>query len=307
MLYCFLLRRLLRYRLEYALIWPVVKLLGLLPRRAAHILAGVVGLILFAGAPALRRVGRKNLAMAMPGLMPDERDRILRGVFRNLSRMLAEIALFPRYTPQNIAEIITYDGFENYAAAVAQGRGVLYLTGHLGAWEMSAFAHAMNGHPLYVLIRALDNPYLNALVNRYRTMSGNKIMEKRDFLRGILAAMKANEAVGILVDQNSSMTEGVFVNLFGIPACTATGLARIAMRTGAAVVPVFAVWNGDKYRLRFDPALTLVSTGETDADIIANTQLFTSVIEQYARRYPDQWLWIHRRWKTRPHGEPPVY
>jgi KDO2-lipid IV(A) lauroyltransferase len=161
-----------------------------------------------------------------------------------------------------------------------------------------------------VLIRALDNAYLNDLVNRYRGLCGNKIIEKRDFLRGILAALKENEAVGILMDQNSSMTEGVmvdFLDFFGIPACTAAGMARIAMRTGAAVVPAFAFWEGTKYRLCFDPPLELVSSGGADADVVANTQLFTKVLEKYVRRYPDQWLWIHRRWKTRPPGEKSLY
>jgi KDO2-lipid IV(A) lauroyltransferase len=301
--------RLHRYRLEYALIWPAVKLLGLLPRPVSHAVAGLFGMIVYAGAPRLRAVGQKNLAMAMPDLPAAERARILRGVFRNLARMLAEITQFPRCTRDNISQVFAYDGFENYAEAVARGRGVLYLTAHLGAWELSAFCHATMGHSMYVLIRALDNPYLNELVNRYRTMSGNQIIEKRDFLRGILAAMKENQAVGILIDQNSSMTEGVFVDFFGIPACTAAGMARIAMRTGAAVVPAFMLWNqaDGRYRLRFDPPLELVSTGDTDADVVANTQLFMKTIEGYVRRYPDQWLWIHRRWKTRPPGAAAIY
>ena len=299
--------RLLRYRLEYALTWPVIKGLGLLPRPAARAVAQALGWLLWLVTPRLRAVAHRNLTLAMPELSAAERANIVRGVYRSLARQIAEVAFLPRLTPQNISEVVTYDGFENYAQAVAQGRGVLFLTGHLGAWELSAFAHALCGHPLFILIRALDNPYLNELVNHYRTMSGNKIIEKRDFLRGILGALKENQAVGILADQNSSMTEGVMVDFFGLPACTAAGLARIALKTGAAVVPGFTLWHGDKYHLRFDPALTLVSTGDPDADAVANTQLFTKVIEEYVRRYPDQWLWIHRRWKTRPPGEAELY
>ena len=297
----------LRYRLEYALLWPIVKILGLLPRPLARGVGGLVGMIFYLLASRLRRVARKNLAMAMPDLSEAERARIIRGVFRNLSRMLAELALFPRYTRENVARVIPYDGFENYAAAVARGKGVIYLTGHLGAWELGAFAQSVYGHPLNVMIRALDNPYLNGLVNRYRTLAGNRIIEKRDFLRGVLQALKNNEAVGILMDQNSSLAEGVFVDFFGVPACTSTGMARIALRTGAAVVPAFGFWEKSRYRLRFDPPLTLIETGDQEKDIAANTQLFTKVLEDYIRHYPDQWLWIHRRWKTRPPGEAGIY
>lgn len=296
-----------RHHLEYALVWTVVRVLGFLPRPLARLVAGIVGIIFYLLAGRLRRVARRNLEMALPPLDARARARITRGVFRNLSRMLAEFALFPRYTRENVSQVITYDGFENYAAAVERGRGVLYLTGHLGAWELGAFAQSVYGHPLRVVIRALDNPLLNDLVNRYRALGGNRVIEKRDFLRGILEALKNNEAVGILMDQNSSPAEGVFVDFFGVPACTSTGMARIALRTGAAVVPAFAFWEKNKYRLRFDPPLELIQTGDSEHDVAANTQLFTRVLEDYVRRYPDQWLWIHRRWKTRPVGEKGIY
>ncbi|MGE5082057.1 MAG: lysophospholipid acyltransferase family protein, partial [Acidobacteriota bacterium] len=143
----------------------------------------------------------------------------------------------------------------------------------------------------------------------YRTMHGNKVVPKDDFVRGLLAAMKAGETVGILMDTNMTPPQGVFVDFFGIPACTASGLARIALRTDAAVVPGFTIWDESlrKYRLRFDPALELVRTGDLEADIVTNTQNFTKVIEGYVRQYPEQWLWVHRRWKTRPPGEKPLY
>jgi len=134
-------------------------------------------------------------------------------------------------------------------------------------------------------------------------------VDKDNFVRGLLSAMKAGETVGILMDTNMTPPQGVFVDFFGIPACTASGLARIALRTDAAVVPGFTIWDRElrKYRLRFDPALALIRTGVEEADIVANTALFTKVIEQYVRRYPDQWLWVHRRWKTRPAGEKSLY
>jgi KDO2-lipid IV(A) lauroyltransferase len=158
-------------------------------------------------------------------------------------------------------------------------------------------------------MRPLDNVYLDRLTRRYRTMHGNSMVDKDDFVRGLLSAMKAGETVGILMDTNMTPPQGVFVDFFGIPACTASGLARIALRTDAAVVPGFTIWDPAlrKYRLRFDPAINLVRTGDDDADAVANTALFTKVIEEYVRRYPDQWLWVHRRWKTRPEGQPPLY
>jgi KDO2-lipid IV(A) lauroyltransferase len=140
-------------------------------------------------------------------------------------------------------------------------------------------------------------------------MHGNFMVDKDDFVRGLLGAMKAGETVGILMDTNMTPPQGVFVDFFGISACTASGLARIALRTDAAVVPGFTIWDSAlrKYRLHFDAAINLVRTGNDDADAIANTALFTKVIEDYVRRYPDQWLWVHRRWKTRPEGQPPLY
>jgi KDO2-lipid IV(A) lauroyltransferase len=158
-------------------------------------------------------------------------------------------------------------------------------------------------------MRPLDNFYLDRLTREYRTMHGNSMVDKDDFVRGLLSAMKAGETVGILMDTNMTPPQGVFVDFFGIPACTASGLARIALRTDAAVVPGFTIWDSalGKYRLRFDPAIKLVRTGNDDADAVANTALFTKVIEDYVRRYPDQWLWVHRRWKTRPEGQPPLY
>ncbi len=301
--------RLIRHKVEYALASAILWALERLPRPVARGLAMSVTLLAYLLVGRFRRVARRNLELALPELNAGERRRIAHGVFRNLGRMLAEFAHFPRYTFDNVGKVIAFDGFENYAEALRRGRGVLFLTGHLGAWELGAFAQSVYGYPLHVVIRALDNPSLNALVNARRTLAGNYIIEKRDFLRGILEALKKNEAVGILMDQNSSEQEGVFVDFFGRAACTATGFAKIALRTGAAVVPAFAFWDPQRghYRLRFDPPLDLVRTGDSKHDVAANTQLFTRVLEEHIRRLPDQWLWIHRRWKTRPPGEPPLY
>lgn len=299
----------MRERLEYAIVWLWVKTLGLLPRAIARAVGIGFGLVVYVVHRRLRHVGIRNLQLAYPDMSGRERRRILRGEFISLGRQLAEFCLFPRYTPENISQVVIYDGFENFERAFARGKGVLFLTGHLGAWELSAFAHSLHGHPLAVVMRSLDNPYVDALIQQYRTLHGNRTVDKDDFVRGLLSAMRAGETVGILMDTNMTPPQGVFVPFFGIPACTASGLARIALRTNAAVVPGFSVWDAKlrKYILRFDPPVELIRTGDDQADVVANTAKFTKVIEDFVRRYPDQWLWVHRRWKTRPEGEKPLY
>lgn len=283
--------------------------MGLLPRPVARAIGIVIGLTVYHLHGRLRAVGMRNLALAFPEMSVDDRRRLLRGEFVSLGRQLAEVCLFPRYTRENVSQVVVYDGLENYERAMARGKGVLFLTGHLGAWEISAFAHSLQGHPLSIVMRPLDNRYIDALLHHYRTMHGNRTVSKDDFVRGLLSAMRAGEAVGILMDTNMTPPQGVFVNFFGIPAYTASGLARIALRTNAAVVPGFTTWDQKlgKYILRFDSMLELIRTGNDQADIVANTAMFTSVIEDYVRRYPDQWLWLHRRWKTRPEGEATLY
>jgi len=299
----------MRRKLEYAAAWPFLKIMGGLPRPLARAFAIGIAQIVYLLHFRLRQVGMRNLAMAFPEKSLGERRRILRGVFTSLGRQLAELCQFPRYTAQNVDAVVVYDGLENYKRAYARGKGVLFLTAHFGGWELSAFAHSLHGHWLHVVMRPMDNPYLDRLLQSYRTMHGNRVVPKDDFVRGLLAAMRARETVGILMDTNMTPPQGVFVDFFGIPACTASGLARIALRTDAAVVPGFTIWDEalGKYRLRFDPAIELVRTGDLEADIIGNTQRFTKVIEEYVRKYPEQWLWVHRRWKTRPEGEKGLY
>ena len=190
----------------------------------------------------LRRVGLRNLQLAFPEMSRRERARILRQEFTSLGRQLAELCLFPTYTRENVGKVVIYEGFENFQTALDRGKGVLFLTAHLGAWELSAFAHSLHGHPLHVVMRPMDNALLDQMIRTYRTMHGNKTVDKDDFVRGLIGAMRAGETVGILMDTNMTPPQGIFVDFFGIPACTASGMARIALRTDAAVVPGFTVW-----------------------------------------------------------------
>jgi Kdo2-lipid IVA lauroyltransferase/acyltransferase len=299
----------MRFRLEYALAWSVVKTVGVLPRSIARAVGITLGQVIYLLHGKLRRVGMRNLQMVFPDKTLRQRRRILRGEFTSLGRQLAEVCLFPRYTRKNVSQVVVYDGFENFEQAAARGKGVLFLTGHLGGWELSAFAHSLYGHPLRFVMRPLDNPYLDRMVRKYRTMHGNVPIDKDDPVRELLRAMKEGATVGILMDTNMMPPQGIFVDFFAIPASTASGLARIALRTDAAVLPGFTLWDPAlrKYRLRFDPPVTLIRTDNLEVDIAANTQQFTKVIEEFVRRYPDQWLWVHRRWKTRPPDQPPLY
>ena len=179
----------------------------------------------------------------------------------------------------------------------------------MSAWELAPFAHALYGHPLHFLVRPVANPRVDALINRYRCLSGNQPIEKNRSARAILKVLGEGGTVGILADTNTSLDEGVFVDFFGRPASTTSGIARIALRTDAAVIPGFLAWDADekKYRLQFARALELVRTGDEDADVRENTARFMAVIEAWVREHPDQWLWVHKRWKTRPPGESAIY
>src|SRR5882672_7799287 len=214
----------MRQRLEYALAWLIIKPLALLPRPLARATAIALAWVIYLVHFRLRRVGMRNLALAFPEMGRHQRAKILRGEFTSLGRQLAELCHFPKYTKENVGKVIVYDGFENYERAFARGKGVLFLTAHFGGWELSAFTHSMHGHWMHVVMRPMDNVYLDCIIRHHRTMHGNKTVAKDDFVRGLLAAMKAGEVVGILMDTNMTPPQGVFVNFFGIPACTASGL-----------------------------------------------------------------------------------
>jgi KDO2-lipid IV(A) lauroyltransferase len=292
-----------RIRIEYAIAYTLVGLLCVLPLPVANALARTATRLLDLLVPKLRRIALINLSFAFPQLSQAQHQKMVNGVFRSIARLLVALSRFPRIHADNVHHWIQYEGLENYLAAKEKGRGVLVATAHFGNWELSAFAHALMTEPMHVMVRPLDNPLIDDLVERRRTLSGNHLIDKRVAARAVIKALRDNEAVGILIDQNTTPAEGVFVDFFGKRACASSAFVKLAHHSGAAVIPGFAIWKEEKqkYVLRFYPPILL--TG----DVAADTQEIHSTFERIMREHPDQWLWIHRRWKTRPPGEEPLY
>jgi KDO2-lipid IV(A) lauroyltransferase len=248
--------------------------------------------------PRFRGIAARNLAIAgIPG------QGVIEGMYRSIARMLVAFAQFPSMTRENIGRWIRCDGLENLKQAQARGKGVLIATAHFGNWELSAFAHALMTAPMHIVVRPIDNPHIDRLIEQRRALSGNRIIEKKDAAREILRALKSGEAVGILIDQNTTLDEGVFVDFFGTQACAGSAFVKLAHHSGAAVVPGYALWSDDerRYILRFDPQI------EMTGDVQQDTQRIHTHLENVIRLHPDQYLWIHRRWKTRPPGEASIY
>ena len=303
----------LREWLEYLGLRLIVAVLKWLPRPISRAAGASIGFLAWHFIGRLRRIGLRNLSLAFANnseAMPlGERERILRTLYRYLGWQMAEFCRMPRATRADAQKLFRYEGLEHFLAARSRGQGVLVLTGHLGAWELSSFYHSLMGYPMSMVIRRLDNPLVDAFVNNIRCLHGNRVLHKDDFARGLLQAMHRGDTVGILMDTNMTPPQGVFVPFFGTLACTASGLARVAAHSKAAVLPGFMLWEPRerRYVLHFGPELTVARTGDAAADALANTALFTATIESWIRRYPEQWLWVHRRWKTRPEGEESLY
>ena len=294
---------------EFAAVWLILKLLGALPRRVARGFAASVTRIIFSLQPKLKKTTEFNLRLAFPDWTDAQREETTRKMVRNLGWMAAEFARLPGLTKENVEEVVVLEGHENFLEGQRRGKGVLYLTGHIGAWELSSFAHALYGYPLQYMARPLDNRRLDALVNQYRCASGNRPIYKNESARVMLKILKEAGTVGILADQNTLPAEGTFVDFFGKSACTTTGIARVALHTDAAVVPGYAYWDeaAGKYRLSFEPPVELSRSGDTERDVLENTRRFAKIIEEIIRKHPDQWVWVHQRWKTRPEGEAALY
>ena len=284
----------------YALVRLVLWTLAILPKKPALKLARLYVRFLDLIVPKLRKVALRNTKDIAKLPHP---EAVVDGVFHHLARSLVVFAKLPQYNAQNISQLIRYEGLEHFQEAKRRGKGALFATAHLGNWELSAYAHGLMTEPMSVVVRPLDNAAIDAFVEARRRSGGNRIIAKKDAARQILKALKNNEAVGILIDQNVALEEGAFIDFLGTPACAGTAFARLAAHTGAAVIPGFALWNEAEQRhiLKFYPLV------EITGDALEDTRRVHAVIEQVIREYPEQWLWLHRRWKTRPPGEPPLY
>ncbi len=296
-------KRPVQIHLEYALASFLIFVLEILPLPAANGVARATARLLDRVMPKLRRVGLTNLSFAYPDTGAEQRSEVIDRVFEDIARLLVAVAKLPKLNADNIHQWIRYEGLEHYQQAKAEGRGVLVATAHLGNWELSAFAHAIMTEPMNVMVRPLDNPLIDSLVERRRRASGNRLILKRDAARSVIKALHNNEAVGVLIDQNTTASEGVFIDFFGKRACAGTGFIKLAQHSGAPVIPGFAFWEEKerRYVLRFYPRV------EMTGNICEDTQRVHGFIENVIRDHPDQWMWIHRRWKTRPPGEAPLY
>ncbi len=295
--------------LEYTLARVVLSGLGILPRRLAVSVGrnvGQLGYLLFGD---LRRTGSRNLDIAFPELSEGERERMLRGCFDNLGRMLGEFSQLSRITPDQLRQIVHCEGLEHLRAAQESGRGVILFTGHLGAWELTSFALSAFGLPLSFMVRRLDNDLIERMIDNVRQRFGNSTLDKNAVSRQALRELNEGGTLGMLPDVNMLAREGVFVDFFGTPASTTSMLAKLALRTGAAVIPIYAPWDEQRqrYLLQLEPPLLVERTGDEAEDVRRLTAAFMASIENVVRRYPEQWLWIHKRWKTRPSGEPDLY
>ena len=293
---------------EYWLARAVLGLFRVLPLSAGIALARGMARLGF-WFPKLRRTGERNLELAFPDLAEAERRRLLLGAFENLGRLLPIFSRFTKSKADNLKNLIDCEGLERMQAAQEKQRGVILFTGHLGAWELTSFGLSLFGHPLSFLVRPLDNPKIESLIDRARTSQGNRTIDKTSAAREMLQILRDRGTLGILVDLNTLDREAIFVDFFSRPASTTFIVAKLALRTGAEVLPVFAPWDQERKRIKLivGEPLQIQRTGDEDEDVRRLTQAYTRVVEDYVRRYPDQWLWIHRRWKTRPSGEESLY
>jgi KDO2-lipid IV(A) lauroyltransferase len=296
---------------EYFLAWTILGSLGILPRPVAIAIGLTIGRLAYLLPLSLSRTGKRNLEIAFPGMPEPERRRLLRGCYASLGRLLGEFSQLPRATPESLRRIIEYDevGLAHLREAERNKRGVIFLTGHLGVWELHSFGWSALEYPLSFLVRPLDNPRVEEMIEAIRTRFGNRAIDKQSAARQSLRVLREGGTLGILSDLNTQTREGVFVPFFGKLACTTAGIATLALKTDAVVIPTCAVWNPKRKRYFFhgDPPVELVRTGDHDKDIEVNTANFAAAVERMVRLYPDQWLWIHKRWKTRPVGEPDLY
>jgi KDO2-lipid IV(A) lauroyltransferase len=297
--------------LEYTAAKTVLTSLGLMPAPAAYALGSAFARLAYYLAGDLRRTGAINLRLAFPDKSDSERAELLRECFDSLGRVLGLFSQFSSRSQEKLRQLIEVQGLENLEAAKrVHGNRLLLFTAHLGAWELTSFGLSLVGHPFTFLVRRLDNQQIEQFVDRVRIRFGNQTIDKLSAARSMLKILRAGKTpLGLLPDLNTLDDEAIFVDFFGVPAATTFIVAKLSVRTGAPLVPVFAPWSEEKkkFLLIVEPPLSVEPSGDEDADVRLLTTKMSLLIENQIRKYPGQWLWIHKRWKTRPPGEPPIY
>ena len=293
--------------LEYYPLRGLLRMLQILPpalcRKACSSL--LHGILFFL--PNRRRLIQKQIEVSFPDFAPEEHRRIARQSVDNLAQGLAMFARIPLMTDDMMEKKVEIEGFEHIREAFRQGRGMITFTAHYGCWELMAIYVTRLYPKISMLVRPLDNPLLDAMVSAVRECGGGGVIDSRRVFKDGIRLLRDNGILGILIYQNFHKG-GVFVNFFGRLACTTTGPARVARKTGVPIVLGLVIWDSKlkKYRLRFDP-VEWINCQNPEEEIQVNTANFTRLLEEYIRRFPDHWLWVHRRWKTRPEGDPPLY
>jgi Kdo2-lipid IVA lauroyltransferase/acyltransferase len=294
-----------RYSLEYAAVASVAATVRTLPRPVSVLFGKTLGYTFYALDRPHRKLTIENLAAAFPNRSPAELRAIARGVFGHFGSLLTEVLRFSGLSREQMLASLEFDGEERVAAAYAHGKGVIFITGHFGYWELQAIGYALRHPPVSVVVRALDNPKLNRLLEDIRTVTGNRVIHRRGGVRKILRALGENQGVALLIDQHINTADAVMVDFFDRPASTTSAVAALALRTGARVLPVFMVpTKNGRYRMIFEHPVEPPAPDSPDA-LREFTQRCTDVLEMYVRRYPHLWLWMHRRWRDVPRPEVP--
>ncbi len=284
--------------------------IGIFPYKTSLSIGRAIGRTVVKLFPKLAKTANRNLEIAYPGISDEEKRRIIKGTFESLGRHLGFISHFKKFAPEDIRELIELVGKEeNFDPAIETGRGIVFFTGHFGSWEVFNLLPAAFGYDMNILVRRIDNPLVEQYVDSMRTTFGSVTLDKRKAARKLYRLLENAEMLGILADLNVQEKEGVFVDFFGVSASTTTTIAKLALKTNAVIMPGFAVWEEEKgkYVVYLEPPVEFEKTGNSNADIREITQKITGVVEKYVRKYPDQWLWIHKRWNTRPKGEKGIY
>jgi KDO2-lipid IV(A) lauroyltransferase len=299
----------LQTTLEYLPARVILFVLGLLPASVAMSIGRLMGRLAYMLAANLRRTAQRNLELAMPEKSQAERDEIVKSCFLSLGRTLGIFSQFSTRSADSLKNLFDIRGLEHLEQAKAEGNGVVLFTGHLGAWELSAFSLSLVGRPLSFLVRRIDNDMVESLVDESRQRFGNKTLDKLSAARSMVKILRSGESLGLLLDLNTLDDEAIFVDFFGIPASTNFMVAKLALRTNSPIVPIFAPWNEEeqKYVVSLYPAIHPEVTGDEEVDVLKLTTRLSHTIEDQIRQHPGQWLWIHKRWKTRPPGEPGLY